>query len=279
MTDDDLPVRDRPVPAKRTLLDELHRFRYYALLVATLLVATLALYVWLGTPGFGLLLLGLAVSTGSAGVAAVVGLPFAFIFASEPDQYALMYLNNNGELDAGVEFFTEEEWDALSVRWGELQELKDTAVQAQMALRYDPERHAAWGTHRAIMSPDELEAALYQSEAIYEDQEEELAELRQMKFIGRTLVRRATEEQLDENSKLYNEFTMPAGDTVGDVWEEMAERKPDQANDGEPSDQSDDHDEQLDQEDVDALDDYLGDLEEDQTQDAAADGGEPENGR
>lgn len=283
MTDgEDVRVKDGELPAERSLLDELYRWRWYGTLALLPLTLVFGGVWWhAGLPGLGFIGLSLLVGLAASGVSGIVALPLAFVRAEPPSQRALVVLDPREDCDFSVRFFDPEEWKLLDVDDGELHELTGTAVPAALALEYDAETHTATGTSRAVPDPQELERNYHRVDQIYGDLQDDVDKKNKLLAVGRTLVRRATDRQVDQQVRTFNEATMPAGDSVGDVWDEMTD-----AADGEESatvedlaressllDERGDVDrEELDQEDLGDLDDLL----EDHQREPATDGGRDE---
>ncbi|MFH5798560.1 hypothetical protein [Haladaptatus sp. CMAA 1911] len=225
--EEDLPVTaDSDLPARsddRTWLDELYRWRWWLLGGSIVLLGG---YIYLGMPG--LVLVGVFAST--ALLASLVAFPVSLlhVLLNErlPEQRALVVLDPRpAEVDLSVRFFDPEEFRAIDMRWGELHRLAGTSVPAWLCLSYDEEEHAAHGTHRSVLPPDELEATLWKTDEIYGELEEEAAKVSKLQSIGRTLVRRGVTQLHAEDTARLAEFELGT-DSFGEAWERVRPEKP-----------------------------------------------------
>lgn len=248
-------------------LAELHRWRWYlALVVLPLSALAFGIWAWQGFPMVDLIALTLGVTLLSFGASAVVGLPLAMRYADPPDERALVVLDPREGPDLSVRYFTPEEWQQLEVRWGSLTELPGTAVPAKLALSYRDQDHAAWGTHRAVLDPKDLEEKLWLVEDYYDELEEEAARASKLESLTRVVARRAAEREIRENDRVYDELTLSAGDSISDVFEEMMPTREDvdSLEDEKDVDQDDQEDTTiLDREDIEELRDLAPDPQTD----------------
>ena len=199
-------------------LDEAFRWRYFLLGLVLIAVAA-ALYVDLAVP-WDLIAVGTIAFLVAVGAAALVGLPIALRRASAPPQKAIVSLDNR-EASVRVRVHFVDPDETVRVRWGELEPIPGTSVPAWLALRYDPETGEAWGTQRSTASPDELERKFHRIDEFYRDLEEEAAQKRVLEHSVRVAARRAADRIVAYQDRQLEEMTVPGGDTVTDVLDEL----------------------------------------------------------
>lgn len=236
-------------------LDELHRWRYFLLGLAVIAMAgAFAAVHYLGVSiPTEMIAVSIASFVIAAALATIVGFPVALRHARPPEQEAIVELDPRGsDRRLRVTFLEPGEADEVDVRWGELEPLPGTDVPARLALRYDREEMRAWGTHRSTLAPDELDRRLHQFDEYFGKQEEEAARTQVLEHRIRTIARRAAQGIVRVQDREYDQATIPGGDSIADVLEEVLPRReePDRSDDLEDSDDGLDRDDQEPSEDV-----------------------------
>jgi len=211
----------------------LYRWRWWLLAAAVLVVgAGLALSVAAVTVGLPsipawLPVLVLAFLVGQ-GAATLVAVPLAITRSNPPEQHGVMHFDMRKHPPKfAIRWLDPDEYAELDLLWGDTTSL-GTTPPIDMVLMLDYENLAAIGTHRSVMSPDELERKLFFSDEIYSDQEEELVELGRLRRTFKTKVRKAAEAQVAAADAEYDEMTMPNGTGIKDFLDSMSPERPDE---------------------------------------------------
>ncbi|ELZ03507.1 hypothetical protein C482_03699 [Natrialba chahannaoensis JCM 10990] len=233
-TDEPEPTADASTEERSTVqvvLDELHRWRFF--IIGLLLLAGVGAYVYGVSVPWQLIAVSIAGLLVSIAIGFTVGFPVAVKRARPPEQTGLLVLDPRPrDIRVGIEWFDRDEAKELTVTWGSLIETptRDPGTKLLIALTYDEETHSARGIYRSTKEPDELLRTEYDLEDYYGQMEIDAAGKQTLEHQFRSAVRRATMALTAHQDRVYDEATIPNGETLTEVLDDLMP-KPDDADD------------------------------------------------